>query len=341
MTKTALVTGGTGYIGGEVIDQLLARGWTVHTTVRSRAKSEQRLRDRWPDAGDRLKIFEADLERDAGWAEANAGCDGVAHVASPFPLAVPDNEDELIVPAREGTLRALRFAREAGVTRFVQTSSVAAIAYGHDDSRTEFDESDWTNIETPGVAPYTKSKTIAERAARDWVEAHAPDMEFCSVNPTGVFGPVVNGDLSTSIELIKRLIDGSMPMIPEMGIGVVDVRDVAKIHVLALEAPAEKVRGERFAAANGFMWTREMADVIRARMGEKARKVPRRKMPYILVVILALFMPAMQQIKNNIGKKRVTSGRHAAETLDFEYIPAEQTIVDTAESLIAQGIVKV
>ncbi|MGP1283003.1 MAG: SDR family oxidoreductase [Parasphingopyxis sp.] len=341
MAKTALVTGGTGYIGGEVIDQLLARGWTVHTTVRSRAKSEQRLRDRWPDAGDRLKIFEADLEDDAGWAEANAGCDGVAHVASPFPLAVPDNEDELIVPAREGTLRALRFAREAGVTRFVQTSSVAAIAYGHDDSRTEFDESDWTNIETPGVAPYTKSKTIAERAARDWVEAHAPDMEFCSVNPTGVFGPVVNGDLSTSIELIKRLIDGSMPMIPEMGIGVVDVRDVAKIHVLALEAPAEKVRGERFAAANGFMWTREMAEVIRARMGEKARKVPRRKMPYIMVSILALFMPAMKQIKSNIGKKRVTSGRHAAETLDFDYIPAEQTIVDTAESLIAQGIVKV
>ncbi|WP_299327035.1 NAD-dependent epimerase/dehydratase family protein [Parasphingopyxis sp.] len=339
MAKTALVTGGTGYIGGEVIDQLLARGWAVHTTVRSTAKSEQRLRDRWPDAGERLKIFEADLESDAGWAEANAGCDAVAHVASPFPLAVPDNEDELIVPAREGTLRALRFAKEAGVTRFAQTSSVAAIAYGHDESRTEFDESDWTKIETPGVAPYTKSKTIAERAARDWVEANAPDMEFCSVNPTGVFGPVVNDDLSTSIELIKRLIDGSMPMIPEMGIGVVDVRDVAKIHVLALEAPAEKVRGERFAAANGFMWTREMAEVLRARIGDKARKVPKRKMPYVMVAILALFMPAMQQIKANIGKKRVTSGRHAAETLGFEYIPAEQTIVDTAESLVARGVV--
>src|SRR5204863_8107887 len=133
------------------------------------------------------------------------------HVASPFPLAIPKDENELIVPAREGTLRALRFAQSAGVTRFVQTSSAAAIAYGHPPDKNDFDERDWTNLDAPGVAPYIKSKTIAERAARDWVSANAPEMVFCSVNPVAVFGPVTSDDLSTSVEIIKRMIEGAVP----------------------------------------------------------------------------------------------------------------------------------
>lgn len=339
MAGTVLVTGGTGYIGGEVIDQLLAKDYSVHTTVRNKAKSEPRLRERWPDAGDRLKVFQADLMSDEGWAEANAGCDAVAHVASPFPLGVPKNKDELVVPAREGTLRALRFAHAAGIQRFVQTSSAAAIAYGHPE-KDHFDHTDWTNLDA-GVPPYIESKTVAERAARDWVADNAPDMEFCSVNPVAVFGPVYNDDLSTSIELVKKMIDGSIPMAPNMGICVTDVRDVGKTHVMAIEASADKVRGERFPTSEKFMWIREMADTVRERVPEHAGKTPRRPMPDWMVSLLALFMPEMKQIKPELGNVRDVSGKHTEQILGFKFITAEQTLEDTVRSLVERGIVKV
>ena len=268
MTATVLVTGGTGYIGGEVIDRLLARDYTVHTTVRNKAKSEPKLRSRWAGAGERLKVFQADLLSDEGWAEANAGCSAVAHVASPFPLRVPKNKDELIIPAREGTLRALEFATAAGAQRVVQTSSAAAIAYGQPD-KDHFTHLDRTDL-TAGVPPYIESKTVAERAARDWVAIHAPDLIFCSINPVAVFGPVHDDDMSTSVEIVKKLIDGSIPLIPNMGICVTDVRDVAEAHVRAIEAPAEKVRGERFPTSEKFLWISEMADIIRPRVPEPA-----------------------------------------------------------------------
>ena len=339
MPKIALVTGGTGYIGGEVIDQLLEKGWTVHTTVRNTAKSEPRLRERWPEAGERLKIFQADLMDDAGWAEANAGCDAVAHVASPFPMGVPRDADELIVPAREGTLRALRFAKEAGVTRFVQTSSAAAIAYGHPE-RDHFDHSDWTNLDAPNVPPYIQSKTIAERAARDWVAENAPDMVFCSVNPVAVFGPVANDDLSTSIKMVKQIIDGSIPALPNMGISVTDIRDVAKAHVLALEAPADRVKDERFPTATKFMWIAEMAQAVRDRAPEHSGKVPTRKMPDWVVKLLAPFVPTMKQLKGELGNIRDVSGKHTEEVLGFTFIEPEQTIEDTVRSLVEHKIVE-
>jgi nucleoside-diphosphate-sugar epimerase len=339
MTGTALVTGGTGYIGGETIDQLLAKGWTVHTTVRSKAKSEARLRDRWPEAGERLKVFEADLMDDSGWAEASAGCDAVAHIASPFPLGIPKDPDELIIPAREGTLRALRFARDAGVSRFVQTSSAASIAYGQPE-KNHFDHTDWTDLEAPNVPPYIQSKTIAERAARDWVDENALDMVFCSVNPVAVFGPVVNDDLSTSTEMMKQIIDGSIPALPRMGISVCDVRDVARAHVLAIEAPAETVRGERFPTATKFMWIEEMAQVVRERAPELSGKVPKRKMPDWVVKLLAPFVPTMKQVRGELGNVRDVSGKHTEEVLGYTYISAEQTLEDTVRSLVDQGIVK-
>lgn len=338
MTGAVLVTGGTGYIGGEVIDRLLAKGYTVHTTVRDAAKSEPKLRGRWPDAGERLKLFSADLLSDDGWAEANAGCDAVAHVASPFPLDVPKNADELIIPARDGTLRALEFAHKAGVKRFVQTSSAAAIAYGHPD-KDHFDYTDWTDL-TANPPPYIQSKTVAERAARDWVAIHAPDMVFCSINPVAVFGPVYDDDMSTSVELVKKVIEGSIPLIPDMGICVTDVRDVGEAHVRAIEAPAETVRGERFPTSEKFLWIREMADIIRTRVPEHAGKVPRRPMPDWLVKVLALFMSEMKQIKGELGNVRDVSGKHTEERLGFTFIPAEKTLEDTVRSLVEKGIVK-
>jgi dihydroflavonol-4-reductase len=338
--KTVLVTGGSGYIAGETIRQLLARGWTVHTTVRSLAR-EAKLRPQLGGTAETLKVFPADLMDDAGWADAVAGCTHVAHVASPFPLGIPKDENDLIVPAREGTLRALRHAHAAGVTRFVQTSSAAAIAYGHPADKTLFDEGDWTRLDTPGVAPYVKSKTIAERAARDWVAANAPEMVFCSINPVAVFGPVASDDLSTSVEVVRKLINGSIPMLPDMGIGVVDVRDVAKMHVLALEASDETVRNERFAASAQFMWVKDMAATLHEALGPQARKVPTRMMPEFVAKVLALFMPEMKIVRAEGGKVRDVSGRHACEVLGFEYITAQQSVIDTARSLIEQGIVKV
>jgi dihydroflavonol-4-reductase len=341
MAGTALVTGGTGYIAGEVIDQLLGKGWSVRTTVRSKAKSEPRLHGRWPGAGEKLKVFEADLMSDAGWAEANAGCTHVAHVASPFPVGVPKDEDELIVPAREGTLRALRFAKEAGIGHFVQTSSSAAIAYGHTASKQAFDERDWTDVTAPGIQPYIKSKTIAERAARDWVAENAPEIAFCSVNPVAVLGPVANDDLSASIEFVRRFLTGEIPAIPRIGFTVVDVRDVASLHVLALEAAPDKIRGERFACAAEFMWMEDMARVLREHMGADARKVPSRLMPTPILKLMALFSRDIRQIAGEVGKRKVVSGQHAKDLLGWTTLPVEQTVLDTARSLIAQGVVTV
>lgn len=341
MAKTILVTGGTGYIAGEVIGLLLERGHTIHTTVRSKAKSEATLRGRWPNAGDRLKLFKAELLDDAGWAEANAGCDAVAHVASPLPVSVPRDENELIVPAREGTLRALRFAHEAGIRHFVQTSSNAAISYGHARTKTQFDERDWTNVDAPGVQPYIKSKAIAERAARDWVAANAPEMAFCSVNPVLVLGPVASDDFSASVEVVRRLLTGGVPMIPNVGFSIVDVRDVAMLHVLALEARAEAIRDERFAASTEFFWMADVARVLREQLGSDARKVPSRRMPDFVLKLMALASRDIRQLAAEVGSKKVVSGQHAKDVLGWTTIPPEQTIVDTARSLIAQGIVKV
>jgi dihydroflavonol-4-reductase len=337
--KTILVTGGTGYIAGELIGQLLERGHSLRTTVRSKANSEGKLRARWPGAEDRLEVFETELMSDAGWAEACAGCDAVAHVASPLPVSVPRDENELIVPAREGTLRALRFAHQAGVERFVQTSSNAAISYGHPKSRTLFDERDWTDPDAPGVQPYIKSKTIAERAARDWVSANAPQMAFCSINPVLVLGPVASADFSASVEVVRRLLTGAIPMIPNVGFSIVDVRDVAMLHILALEAEVGLIRDERFAAAAEFYWMADVAAVLRNHLGREARKVPARRMPDALFRLMGLLSRDIRQLTGEIGTRKAVSRQHAKDVLGWTTLPPEQTIIDTARSLIALGIV--
>ena len=245
MSQQVLVTGGTGYVAGELIRQLLDRGWAIHTTVRNLAKSESGLRARFGNpASDRFKVFEAELTSDAGWADAFAGCSHVAHVASPIVAKAPKHEDELIVPAREGTLRALRFAKAAGVSRFVQTSSFVAVAYGHERGEYTFTESDWTDVTHPDAYAYVKSKTLAERAARDWMAQEGGEMEYVSVNPGLVLGPIDSSDYSVSVELIEQLLNGSMPLAPDLAFPIVDNRDIGALHVLALEV--DGLDGERF-----------------------------------------------------------------------------------------------
>ena len=221
MAGKVFVSGGSGYIAGFLIRQLIAEGWTVHTSIRDLGK-EAAVRASLAVDDSKLKFFAADLTSDAGWAEAMAGCSHVAHVASPLPSNAPKSDDELIVPARDGALRALKAAKAAGVKRFVMTSSMAAIAYGHGRSKSVFTEADWTDPTSPDAYAYVKSKTIAERAARDWVAVEGGDMEFVTVNPALVLGPLQSGDFSTSLEAIRKLLDGSMPGLPNFGFGIVD-----------------------------------------------------------------------------------------------------------------------
>ncbi len=340
MAGTVLVTGGTGYIGGEIIKQLLAKGWTVHTTVCNKAKSEAMLQTRFGQPGDALKVFQADLMSDDGWADANAGCTHVCHVASPIAASTPKDENEMVVPAREGTLRALRFGKAAGVKRFVQTSSMAAVAYGRSEKDYTVDESDWTDITHPDVYPYVKSKTIAERAARDWVKAEGGGMEFVSVNPSMVLGPVDSGDFSASVEAIKQLLDGSMPMAPDLGFAVVDTRDVAALHVKCLEEPG--LAGERFLAAGRFMKMIEVGAALRAGLPPgHSKKVPTKIMPNWMVSILSIFNAGVRSIKSELGKSRHVDRSHAEKRLGWKTRPEEESIVDCGKSLIEHGVVKV
>ena len=340
MADCVLVSGGSGYIAGFLIRQLIAEGWTVHTTVRSLAR-EAAVRELLA-VGDanrsRLKFFAADLNADDGWAEAMAGCGYVAHLASPLPAGVPKSADELIVPARDGALRALRAAKAAGVRRFVMTSSVAAIAYGRGRGVHHFTEADWTQLDKPGLTPYVQSKTIAERAARDWATAEGAGLEFCTINPSVVLGPVWSRDYSASVVIVKKLLDGSMGACPDFGFGVVDVRDVADLHVRALRAPG--LAGERFIASGRFMTLRAVADVLRAELGAQARKVTTRNVPDWLVRVAARFNPVARAVVGELGSVRNLDASHARAVLGWATRAEAESIADTARSLIALGIVK-
>src|SRR5271170_1071715 len=244
------------------------------------------------EPGGALSFAAADLMSDPGWPEAVAGCDFVLHVASPFPAGVPKHEDELIIPTREGALRVLRASRDARVRRVVLTSSFAAIGYGHKHQDAPFDETSWTNVDGADVGAYAKSKTLAERAAWDFIAREGGGLELSVVNPVGVFGPVLGPDYATSILLVQRLMDGAVPGCPRLYFGGVDVRDVAGLHIRAMTHPAAK--GERFLAIAGdFISILDIAKVLKSRLGARAKRVPTRQLPNWLVRIAALRDPAV------------------------------------------------
>jgi dihydroflavonol-4-reductase len=275
---------------------------------------------------------------DAGWAEAMHGIERVQHIASPIPAGEPKNPDDLIIPAREGALRALRFAHAAGVKRVVMTSSMAAIAYGHQPGRLPFTEADWSNVNSLDAYAYIKSKTLAERAARDWMAANGAGMEYVSINPAAVLGPVLGPDFSTSLEVVKKLLDGALPGLPNLGFGVVDVRDVAALHVLAMTAPG--MDGERFIAQGRFMWMREVAETLRAGLGKGARRVPTRGLPDWLLKLLGNIDATVKMVVPELGRRREASAAHALERLGWRTRDEAQTILDCAHSLIEHGLVK-
>ena len=337
--RSVLVTGGSGYLGGWCIAGLLKRGYDVRTTVRDLAR-EQQVRDSVAsqiDPGERLTVLAADLTRDDGWADAVAGCDYVLHVASPFPPKQPKDPDELIVPAREGTLRVLRAALDAGTKRVVVTSSIAAIRLAKDAAKRPLDEGDWTDPDADGLTPYVRSKAIAERAAWDLARARGAEERVAVVNPGVIIGPVLNDDLSYSLETVQRMLRG-MPGVPRLGFNLVDVRDVVELELAAMSSPV--AGGERFIAVTEFLWMGEIGRILRERLGPTASKVPTRTIPNLMVRVMALFDPGIRSVVSGLGKKVEVSSGKARGTLGWSPRPIEETIAETAESLIRQGLVE-
>lgn len=341
-SQLVLVTGGTGFIGIWCIIQLLAAGYSVRTTIRSQAR-EKNVRDMLK-AGettdlDRLSFAIADLSKDEGWKEAVNGCTFVLHVASPFPPGAPKHEDDLIIPAREGTLRVLRAARDAGVKRVVITSSFAAVGSGHKQNEQVYNEEIWSNTDSPDITPYPKSKTIAERAAWNFIKEEGGSLELAVVNPVAVLGPVLGPDFSTSIQIVQRLLDGSIPGCPQLSFGVVDVRDVADLHLRAMTDA--KAKGERFIAVSPPEVTMvEVAKVLRDQMPEAAKKVPTRVLPNFLVKIVAWFDPTVALIVPDLGIRKRMTNEKAKKLLGWQPRSSGDAIKATAESLIKFGLVK-
>ena len=285
------------------------------------------------DAGPALSFAIADLASDAGWAQAVQGCDFVLHVASPFPPGVPKHEDELIVPAREGALRVLRAARDAGVKRVVMTSSLAAIGYGQAIGPQPFTEANWTDPNAPGLTAYVKSKTLAERAAWDFIAREGGALELSVVNPVGILGPVLAPDTSSSIQIVSRMLDGKMPGLPRMAFGVVDVRDVADLHLRAMRDPAAK--GERFLAVAGPTVTMlDVAHLLKQRLGADADRVSTRLIPDWVLRLVALFDRQVAQIIPELGKVRAASNDKARRLLGWSPRSPQEALLATAESLL-------
>lgn len=297
------------------------------------------------DPQDRLSFHAADLTSDAGWDAAARGCDYVLHVASPISISEPKNADELIVPARDGTRRAVGAALRAGVKRVVLTSSVAAASPGSRSPggtrESATDEATWTDLDDPRVGAYARSKTLAERAAWDLIEAasHASagastaTTTMATVNPSVVLGPVLSRDFSDSVQVVQRLLSGRMPGLPRLGFSFVDVRDVADLHIRAMTAP--EAAGQRFIAAGDFAWFAEVAALLRANLGDAARKVPTRRVPDVVLRLVALFDRSVAGVVPRLGEKHIFLSAKAQKVLGWRPRPLEETVLDCARSLIA------
>ncbi len=332
--EKVLVTGGSGFIALHCIDQLLEKGFMVRTTIRSESRKDEinKAMDKYPNLDQNLEFHICDLLEDNGWYAAVNGCDYVLHVASPFILEVPSDEDVLIRPAVDGTLRVLNACSKANVKKVVLTSSVAAVAYGHGNEKT-FDESDWSNIGADsGITPYAKSKTLAEKAAWEFVDTLDTDnkFDFTVINPVGVFGPMLTSDMGTSNSLVYKLINGELPACPATHMGYVDVRDVAKAHVFSMLNSS--TNDKRIIVSESEMF---FVDVGRILNKAGFKKSPTKQMPNWLVKILALFVKELSGVTKSLGKRVDTDKSRAKSLFDWDYISAKDSIVDTANQLSA------
>ncbi|MBI3161098.1 MAG: aldehyde reductase [Chloroflexi bacterium] len=336
-----LVTGAHGFVAIHVVIQLLQQGYRVRGTMRNLSR-EPELRDtlsKYAQIIDRLEILPADLEQDTGWNEAMSGVEYVLHIASPFPLSEPKHEDELIVPAVQGTLRVLKAAHNAGVKRVMQVSSNAAISAGHNGENRTFTEKDWSDL-SGDIGAYSKSKTLAERAAWDFIngEENTNKMELAVINPPLILGPVPNKDVRTSIELIRTLMLGQVPGVARIKMGLVDVRDVALAIILAMKTP--EAAGERFlVAADQSMWVKDIADLLHKNYASRGYKINRLQFPKFLVRVIALFDVKVAAVVKGIDWDYELSNEKAKRILKWTPHTAEESVLAMADSLIEQGVI--
>ncbi len=339
-TETVLVTGGSGYVGVWIIAALLGRGYRVRATLRSLSR-EGEVRAavaKTVDPRDRLSFCAADLLSDQGWPQAVEGCAFVVHVASPMGQGMPKGTD-LVTPAREGTLRILRAAATAGVRRTVITSSTVAAQPPLTPGRSEAkptDESAWTDPAEKGLSEYVRSKTLAERAAWEFMERSAGKMTLATVLPGMILGPVLAQSVSGSVELVSRMLTGRFPALPRIGFNTVDVRDLADLHLRAMEAPG--AAGQRFLAVSDFLWMADTARLLREHLGAQGAKVPTRRLPDFVLRLVALFSWDARFMAALLGVRREFSIAKARTLLGWQPRPAAQAVLDCAESLVRQAL---
>lgn len=336
MNKLVLVTGGTGFVGVHCILQLLNKGYAVRTTLRTiNRKSEvlEMLKTGGINSFSNLEFIEADLTKDLNWDKAVKDCDYVLHIASPIYLRIPKDENEMIVPAVEGTLRVLKAARDAGVKRVVMTSNFGAVGYSHKDASKPITEECWTDPAEKGLTAYNKSKVYAERAAWDFIKKEGGTLELSVINPVGIFGPSLGPDLSSGFELLKKMLDGSMKAIPNLTLGIVDVRDVADLHIRAMTNP--QARGERFLAlAEGSLSLPQIAGIVKAKMPEVAGKISDKVLPDWKVRVASLFNAQAKALAPMLRVNRNASNEKAGKILGWKPRSNEEAILATVESMI-------
>ncbi|MFN8344267.1 MAG: aldehyde reductase [Spirosomataceae bacterium] len=341
--ETVLVTGGTGFVGMRIILQLLQKGYRVRTTVRhlkSKDKVTETLKAQGISQWDDLSFAEAELTKDEHWEEAMTGCQYVLSVASPVFFETPKDENEAIRPAVEGILRILKFAKKAGVKRVVMTSNFGAVGFSHTDKTTETTEADWTDIHLKGLSVYEKSKTLAERAAWDFIKKEGNELELAVINPVAILGPSLDAYISGSFHLLENLLNGSMKVVPNIPLNVVDVRDVADLHIRAMTHPA--ANGQRFiASADGQISMPEIAALLKAEKPEIAGNVSAKKLPDWLLKAASLFNPKAKEGVMLLHINRHVSNAKAKKILGWKPIAAqEQTILEAVESMVKYGLIK-
>lgn len=325
MTKVFL-TGASGFIAKHILRELLEQGYQVRASVRSDKRKDE-LQGLFPDAA--LEFATLDLTKDEGWQDALQGCDVLIHTASPFPLTEPKDPQDLIRPAVDGTLRAMRAAKAAGIKRVILTSSCAAIYKQADKPKMQpSDETNWTSPNDPSVGAYEASKTLAEKAAWDFV-ADTPDIALTTINPGAVFGPPMDDRYGSSLELVEQLMTGKVPMAPPMDMVAVDVRDVARMHVAAIDLGATK--GERFAAVSGTYRLLDLGQMLKA--WTPTLKTPGREAPVWLLRIMGLFSKDVKAVLANVGRTLAVSGAKAEKTFGFKFIPVKDALIASAEAI--------
>jgi nucleoside-diphosphate-sugar epimerase len=340
MSDLVLLTGISGFLGGHLALGLLEAGYNIRGSLRNLAKAEQ-VRKTLSKAGadlSRVEFVALDLLQDDGWTAAARGCRYLAHTASPFVIKMPKDKMELIRPAVEGTERALKAGLAANVERIVLTSSMAAVAYGHDHSRSApFSAKDWTNLDAPGLSFYVQSKTYAERRAWEIMKEAGREKDLVSINPSAILGPLLDEDPGTSALLVIRLMNGSVPAAPRISFAIVDVRDVAAAHVAGLKDPA--AGGRRFPIGGDTLSFLDVAKILRQRFPERASKMPKFEMPDWFVRLYAYIDADVRGNTSELGVVKRLDSTDAVGLLGHSLIPADKAVLATAESVIAQHLV--